>query len=289
MLEAGACRCGFARASKVSDEATLDYARWVSEGKHHTMDYCAKYDDVRNDPRLLLEGCRTVVSTAWAYPRVDDSLIASYALVHDYHYVLKQRLSAVADVLTERWGGQARIVVDTAPMRERYWAVQSGVGYVGVNNMLIVPDVGSYVFLAELLWTMDVEPDRPCTLTCLKCGRCVKACPAQALDGSGAVDARRCLSCLTIESSLPLPQDVQLPMMYGCDICQRVCPHNAHAADQAGVFVHDTAIDEITPASVMEMTPSHYKRVVSHSAMRRVRLTQLQRNAMALKNFKTKK
>ncbi len=246
------------------------------------MEYCARYADVRNNPCLLLEGCRTVISTAWAYPRVDDTLIASYALVHDYHYVLKQKLEELATRIADHWGGSTRAVVDTAPMRERYWAVKAGVGFVGINNMLIVPGVGSYVFLAELLWTEAVAPDEQCTLSCAGCEACVKACPGGALDSDGTVDARRCLSCLTIETRDPLPEHLRLTMMYGCDVCQRVCPHNRDAAAQPTVFERDTAIDELTPESVMAMTSSHYRKVVSHSAMRRVRLSQLQRNAQAL-------
>lgn len=281
-MDAGASRCGFASAEPVARDAVEAYARWVSEGKHHTMDYCAKYADVRSDPRLLLDGCHTVISTAWAYPRVDDTLIASYALVHDYHHVVRQKLEEIAADVTERWGGATRAVVDTAPMRERYWAVEAGVGYIGVNNMLIVPGVGSYVFLGELLWTGTVPADSPCAQSCAGCKACVRACPAQALSGNGTVDARKCLSCLTIECGDPLPEGLELCMMYGCDMCQRVCPHNRDAWDQPTVFTHDDAIDEITPDSVMTMTSSHYRKLVSHSAMRRVRLTQLQRNAQAL-------
>ncbi len=266
----------------VSDSAEQAYARWVALGKHHTMQYCARYAEVRNDPRLLLDGCRTIISTAWAYPRVDDSLIASYALVHDYHVVLRQRLEDVAAILVDQWGGSTRVVVDTAPMRERYWATRAGVGYIGVNNMLIVPGVGSYVFLAELLWTGRAEADEPCALDCGSCQACVRSCPGGALAGDGTVDARKCLSCLTIECSDPLPQGMLLPAMYGCDICQKVCPHNRHAAEQPTIFEHDAAIDEITPDTVMTMTSSHYRRLVSCSAMRRARLTMLQRNAQAL-------
>lgn len=288
-MDAGACRCGFAAAGPVSAEAMEVYARWISDGKHHTMDYCAKYADVRSDPRLLLDGCRTVISTAWAYPRVDRSLIASYALVHDYHYVVRGKLEEIAGAVTSRWGGSARAVVDTAPIRERYWAVEAGVGYIGVNNMLIVPGVGSYVFLGELLWTGTVAPDCRSTQSCGSCGACAAACPARAIATDGPVDARKCLSCLTIECNDPLPQGLELPMMYGCDICQRACPHNCDAWNQPTVFDHDAAIDHITPDSVMSMTSSHYRKLVSHSAMRRVRLTQLQRNARALSpSIKTK-
>lgn len=284
-IEAGASRCGFAAAREVDARAADIYDRWIAAGRHGSMDYCASYADVRRDPRLLLEGARTVICCAFAYnaPR-ESALIAKYALGLDYHWVVKQRLMALGRRIEEAWGGATRALVDTAPMRERYWAQQAGLGFIGVNNQLIIPGLGSYFFLGELLWTGSVEPDSPCEGDCGRCMACVRACPAGALDGRGGCDAARCLSYLTIEHRGPLPEGTRMgACAYGCDICQKACPHNA-----AAPF---TAIDELqprpevlalTPGELEQMTPSHYKKLVAHSAMRRVPLSQLLRNLQAL-------
>lgn len=280
-IEAGASRCGFAAARTVDPAAAEIYERWTARGAHGSMQYCAKYADVRRDPRLLLEGARTVISCAFCYNAPQQSaIIAKYALGLDYHWVVKERLMALGRRIEEAFGGQTRPLVDTAPMRERYWAQQAGLGFIGINNQLIIPGLGSYFFLGELLWTGELEPDAPCTEACKGCMACVKACPGGALDGQGGCDARRCLSYLTIEHRGPLPAEPSLGgKAYGCDACQKVCPHN-----QGALF---TGIPELqprpeilalTPQDLLEMTPSHYKKLVARSAMRRAPLSQLLRN-----------
>lgn len=278
-LEAGASKCGLAAADVVDADAAAIYDRWIERGCHGTMAYCAQYADVRRDPRLLLEGARTVISCAFCYnARQESALISKYALGLDYHWVVKQRLEALGRRIEEAYGGATRAVVDTAPMRERYWAQRAGLGFIGVNNQLIIPGLGSYFFLGELLWTGAVEPDSPCTDTCRQCMACVKACPGGALDGQGGCDASRCLSYLTIEHRGPLPPDARIgACAYGCDICQKVCPHNAAAPVTAIAELQPRPeILALTAQEVMEMTPSHYKKLVAHSAMRRVPLKQLQ-------------
>ncbi|MCD8387490.1 MAG: tRNA epoxyqueuosine(34) reductase QueG [Bacteroidales bacterium] len=288
-LEAGACRCGFAVAEPVDDAHWARHQGWIDAGMHGEMDYCAKYADVRRDPRLLLDGARTVIVCAFNYHTDAKSpLIASYALGQDYHYVLKSRLMALAQRITEEYGGECRAVVDTAPIPERYWAIRSGVGFQGLNGQLIVDGVGSYVFIGILLWTGEVEPDDPNTGHCLGCMACVKACPGQALDGTGRCDARRCASYLTIEYRGDLPDDARLGgMAYGCDRCQTVCPHNAKApVTTIPEFQPRAEILSLDREAIMEMTPSHYKKLVATSAMRRAPLKQLQRNLGAAQGEK---
>lgn len=191
------------------------------------MDYLARYNDVRRNPTLLLEGARTVIVCAFAYGDSRRSpLFADYALGDDYHTVLRDTLKPVAAALEEAVPDSAtRICVDTAPLRERYWAQRSGLGFTGLNNQLIIPGIGSAVFLATILWTADATPDAPCNEHCSGCRACVRACPGKALDGNGGMDARRCLSYLTIEHRGELPDDISLPArIYGCDICRDVCP-----------------------------------------------------------------
>ncbi len=283
--ELGAFACGFAAVEEVEAEARDLYDTWIADGKHGGMEYCGKYLDQRQNPELLLPGARTVICCAFNYhhPTPDAPaarLIASYAWGADYHYVVKQRLMQLGEYITTAFGGECRPLVDTAPIRERYWAQKAGIGYVGVNNQLIVRGAGSYFFLGELLWTGTVPPDAPDTGSCLGCMACVKACPGKALDGKGGCDARRCVSYLTIEHRGELPTGNNLGgSIYGCDICQRVCPLNAHhPATELPEFEPDEAIVSLTPEEIFSMTGSHYKKLVAHSAMRRVPLAQLRRN-----------
>lgn len=281
-LDLGASACGFAAAEPVDTAAAEVYDRWISRSCHATMDYCADYADVRRDPRLLLPGARTVISMAFPYynPGPSPSGIARYAWGSDYHFVLKARMAQLAEFISAEYGGECRALVDTAPMRERYWAVKAGIGFVGLNNQLIVPGAGSWVFLAELLWTADVAPDRPCTASCGGCGACVRACPGGALDGRGGCDARRCVSYLTIEHKGDLPSGADLGgWIYGCDVCQQVCPHNRNVSPTPIAELQPSnPFVAMTPEEIASITPSQYKKRVKHSAMRRVPFAALLRN-----------
>lgn len=282
-IEAGACCAGVTTADPIPESEVEAYRRWIEAGRHGTMDYLAKYDDVRAEPRRLLEGARSVLCTAFSYytpgqPR--SALFADYALGEDYHTAVRSALEPVAAWMRERVPGSAtRICIDTAPIRERLMAVRAGLGFIGLNNQLITP-VGSRVFLAEILWTADVEPSQPCAASCLKCRRCIDACPGHALDGTGGLDARRCLSYLTIEYRGDLPDDLKLPgRIYGCDICQDVCPLNRDkGAEVIEPLLPRTTILTLDHAAIATLTPDSYAATFRRSAIKRAKLTQLLRN-----------
>ena len=171
MTEVGAYRCGIARVEPVDASSARVYDEWIAAGRHDTMDYLERYGDVRSDPSLLLEGARSIIVAAFPYARPvtpsDGKLrIASYALGDDYHDVLRRRLEGAAEKIRARWGGATRVCVDTAPLRERYWAVKAGVGFVGINCQLILPGAGSYFFIGSILSTVEMTPDAPCRLSC---------------------------------------------------------------------------------------------------------------------------
>lgn len=286
--EEGAFACGFASADVVDTDARELYDAWIAGGKHGEMQYCEKYIGQRSDPGMLLPGARTVICCAFNYhhplpPSPMAGRIADYAWGDDYHYAVRQRLARLGEYVTSNFGGECRALVDTAPMRERYWAAKAGLGIIGINNQLIVHGAGSYFFLGELLWTGTVPPDAPATGNCRRCMACVRACPGNALDGKGGCDARRCVSYLTIEHRGDLPDGCDLGgNIYGCDICQRVCPHNAgHPVSTLPEFQPAESILRLTPDEIDTMTGSHYKKLVAHSAMRRVPLAQLRRNMHA--------
>lgn len=313
----GAYACGVVRAMSVTAEAVARYEEWLADGNAGNMDYLGRYGEVRRDPRLLLdgEGARTLIVTLFAYqdnvhPAEGVPYIAHYALGQDYHDVLRRRLKTVIGQLRPRFGGKWRICVDSAPLMERYWAARAGLGVIGDNGCLIVPGVGANFFIATIVTTAQMPTDDPVegTSHCLGCGRCVRACPTGALRGDGSVDARRCISYLTIESHDDIPADIPTGnTLYGCDVCRRACPlaccktdigqgrqlehsknleNSEHSSvSTSGKFAETvTVLPEFTPDSrLLSMTVADwralddegYAALTAHSAMRRVSLDKL--------------
>ena len=234
LTEAGACAVGFARAEPVPEQELERFRDWTDRGLNGPLEYMRNYPDLRANPQLLLEGAATVVTSAWNYlPSAlrDKSLpgVARYAYGRDYHKALRSRIRPVLRQIEALTGTRGRICIDSAPVLERYWAFRSGVALRGRNGCAIVPGKGSWIFLAEILLTVALEPDAPAGQRCLECGACIKACPTGALQPDGRIDAARCLSAATVEGA-PLPADYagEVPLL-GCDRCQGVCPHNRGA------------------------------------------------------------
>lgn len=292
--DAGAQAVGFARCGEVNHMHWEKYTRWLGRGAAGGMDYLSNYPELRRNPAVMSEGARTVMVCAFSYYHGETqhpqaARIAMYAHGSDYHEVLRKRLEPVAALLRDA-GHTARVCVDSAPVLERYWAVQAGVGFIGRNRMLIVPGKGSYFFLAEILTSAELEPDAPCTLSCAGCGRCVAACPGGALRADGGFDARRCLSYLTIEHRGGMPPKVDgRPVsavlgrrLYGCDTCQEVCVHNSSPIPtEIDEFRLRPALKNITRADVLEMTQERFSTLFAHSPVKRVKLEGLKRDAAA--------
>lgn len=281
--------CGFAAAVPVDDEAAARYDQWLRQGRHGCMAWAEGHCDLRRDPSLLLEGAKTVISLALNYYPVrfqpsGTLRVAYYAYGRDYHEVMREKMSKLAHFIEEITGCTTRPCVDSAPVRERYWAQQAGIGFIGRNNCLIIPGKGSYFFLGEIVTTAELLPDEPCRMTCGDCGKCVQACPSGAIVEEGAADCNRCLSCLLIEN-----HDEELPAwvsgvigdrVVGCDDCQLCCPHNAPAVATAEPeFTPTEAVLSLTRQRVSEMTSGEFRRTFAHSAIARLRYKGLQRNA----------
>ena len=290
-LSIGFDACGFACAEPVEQWAVEQYDRWIAAGHNDCMEYAARYRDVRNNPRLLLDGAKTIICVAANYLPAKRQpayapQFALYAYGRDYHEVLKERLLLLASFIAKTTGCQSRPCVDTAPLRERYWARKAGIGFIGRNNALILPGRGSFFFLGELVTTLEVKPDEPCSLTCGDCHRCEAACPGGALHDGAALDARQCLSCQLIERRGDLPQWVAAAVgnrVYGCDTCQLVCPHNRNAMPTT---IPDFAPSEeflsLTHEDIACMPPAKFRHLFAHSAVRRTKLEGLHRNAALL-------
>jgi epoxyqueuosine reductase len=233
--DAGFARVGIAEAGALDEEAAhLD--AWLADGRHGQMSWMAQTAAVRKDPRdpNMLENAKSVIVMAAPYVRRNSyegpapARIAKYAVGRDYHNVLTKKCRKVARVLQEA-GFVARVAVDSKPVFERAWAERAGIGFVGKNCCLIVPGVGSHAFLACVVTTAPLTPDEPMGRRCGTCTLCLDACPTRAFSGPRSLDARKCISYLTIEHRGAIPTEHRRalgPWAFGCDVCQDVCPYN---------------------------------------------------------------
>ena len=237
-VKALAMKTGFARVA-VACAGTIQgeeaYRCWLAAGYGGQMAYLGRYIDKRFEPGRLLGGAKSVICLAVGYapphePAPSDAAVARYARGRDYHRLLKRRCRKLMDRLREiepRFLGRA--FVDSAPIAERSLAAAAGLGWIGRNGCLFAPALGSYVLLCEIVCNLPLRADEPLACQCENCDRCVQACPTGALLGDGMLDARRCISYLTIEHRGDIEPDLR-PLMerrvFGCDRCQEVCPHN---------------------------------------------------------------
>ncbi len=240
--ELGFSACGFTHCADLGEEQA-HYEAWLAAGKQAEMGYLERYPEVRFHPSRLAEGCENVVVLLLNYHRTDYALhkaadyrVAEYALGRDYHEVMREKLHALAAFMqTLGKDVRTRCCVDTAPVLEKALAVRAGLGWRGKNSLLVTPH-GSKFFIGEIFTSLPLQEDEHFLADgCGSCNRCVEACPAHALDGFREVDARRCLSCQTIERHETTLADAAADCMgnriYGCDVCQDVCPYNRQAPE----------------------------------------------------------
>ena len=282
---------GVAAVHDVPYEVMSRYDGWIASGGHAGMEYLARHAALRRNPALVLDGAMSVVSCAIGYyhaERQGDDVprIAMYAHGDDYHDVVRGVLEPVARFIETNYGGTTRICVDTAPVQERYWAVAAGIGFRGRNGLVIVPGLGSYCFLAEILTTVRLTPTAAGLChrrECDSCGRCVEACPGRAINADGTVSASRCLSYMTIEHRGEFADGFTTGMrLYGCDACQEACPHNADLQPcRHPEFYLRPQYNTLTPDVIAGMTPQQYATVFRKSAIKRAKLSGLQRNLAA--------
>lgn len=267
LRRAGAAACGAVEAGPVDEEEMALYDRWLAAGNAAGMDYLHNYPELRRDPRMLLPGARSLISCAFSFApaerRTLPGHISAYAYGDDYHDVLRKRLKSACK-LFHAAGEGFRVCIDSAPVRERYWAEKAGIGCRTRSGMLWVPGAGTMVFLAEILTTKGIDElsdgvSEPLENPCTSCGACTGGCPGGALRPDGTIDARRCISYLTIEHRGPVPSNID-DYIFGCDCCLTNCPLNA-GLTPTGIaeFSLRPEIRDLTRASLASMTPEQIR------------------------------
>jgi epoxyqueuosine reductase len=287
----GFARAGVAEAGRLDQEgAHLD--AWLAAGHHGQMSWMADTAPVRKDPRdpRMLENAKSVIVMAAPYLRPNGhegpppARVAKYALGRDYHNVLTKRSRKLARLLQDA-GFTARVAVDSKPVFERAWAERAGVGFVGKNCCLIVPGLGSHAFLACVVTSAPLRADAPMDRRCGTCTLCLEACPTRAFKGPRSLDARKCVSYLTIEHRGPIPvvqRQALGPWLFGCDVCQDVCPYNQTAGATQGsldAFEPSERWDGFDVARFLQMSDEEIGVWAEGSPVKRAQPEGLARNA----------
>jgi epoxyqueuosine reductase len=281
-VELGWHRLGITSVEPLTD-ANAALRSWITQGYQGQMEYMTQ---PRSHPLHLLPTARSLIVGALAYAGAvtPGQAIASYARGADYHHVLKVKLLALAQSITNDLGRPvlARACVDTAPLLERAVAERAGIGFTGKSTLTIVPGAGTYVLLGELLLDVELPTTSGADSGCGRCTRCLDACPTQAFVGPYVLDARRCISYLTIEHRGVIPLELRAGIgthVVGCDICQIVCPFNASKKPRVKSAELAPSAAQPDLVELLQLTSSGYRRLTKRSALGRVSRAQLQRNA----------
>lgn len=279
--------CGIAEAGFLEEEAPR-LEKWLTNGFHGEMRYMENHFDKRLDPRLLVDNAKSVISLSYNYypeniQSSDSYKVAKYAYGEDYHHVIKDKLYEILSCIRDEIGEiNGRCFVDSAPVLERAWAEKAGLGWNGKHSLMIQKQQGSYFFLAELIIDLELEYDAPFTTDhCGKCTKCIDACPTEAILPNNTIDGSKCISYLTIElrDNIPLQfKDKMDNWMFGCDICQEVCPWNRFAKPhQESLFKPKSGMLEMSKQDWEELTEETFQKVFKKSAVKRTKYAGLTR------------
>lgn len=288
--------CGFELAGIAPAQPSGDfpkYREWVEKGYAGEMRYLTdRRAEVRGDPKNLLAGAQSIICVGKLYNTngPTDGVISRYAWGEDYHRVMRAGLARLVELLTRDVGPfEHKICVDTAPLLERSYAREAGLGWIGKNTCLIHEPLGSWFFLGEIVTSLRIEPDSPPPDRCGTCTRCIEACPTQAIvpdAGGWTLDARRCISYFTIELRGPIPEEHREGMgahIFGCDICQDVCPWNGRAPITDEKAFTARAVPDVD--TFARLTPEAFQQCVADSPVARAKYSGVLRNvAIAMGN-----
>jgi epoxyqueuosine reductase len=297
LIKAEAKRLGFdyigiSKAEFLEEEAPR-LENWLNQNMHGQMSYMENHFDKRLDPRILVPGAKSVISMLLNYYPSQEQQdhtaprISKYAYGTDYHIVIKEKLNALLEFIRENIGDvEGRAFVDSAPVMDKAWAKKSGLGWIGKNSNLINKEGGSFFFIAELIVDLDLEHDGAIKDYCGTCTKCIDACPTEAIVAPNVVDGSKCISYFTIELKENIPDDVKGKMnnwIFGCDVCQDVCPWNRFSKPHSEPHFEPCQILQFTKKDWEEITEETFKRVFKDSAVKRTKFSGLKRNIDFLK------
>lgn len=309
-LKLGFTKCGIAQAKAVDEWTATQYKQWIAEEKCASMDYMRNNIEKRLDPRMLMDGVKSIVCVALNYAPAQfmpekEWQLAAYAYGQDYHYIVKNKLRQLAqhfgfhEITPENSTTSNddaihyRVFCDSAPILERYWAVQAGLGWMGKHHQLIVPKAGSMFFLGELFLDIELSFDTPMKRHCGNCKACIEACPSGAIQLDSSLDANKCLSYQTIENRGELAEGVAKDMgdmFYGCDRCLRACPWNRFSKpNDTPELQPKTELLEMTRDKWMNLSLENYQKLFKKSAVKRAKYEGLMRNIRAIASLSKNK
>ncbi len=290
----GFVACGFARADG-HEAHGANLMRWIGEGRHGAMEWMETRAHHRVAPTALWPEARSVIALAMSYSPEDDPLalagqgnvgrISVYAQGRDYHDIVKKRLKALGRWLATRAGCELKVFVDTAPVMEKPLSEAAGIGWRGKHTNLVSREHGSWLFLGIILTSLGIKPDEPAPDTCGSCTRCLDICPTQAFDRARRIDARKCISYLTIEHEGPIPKEFRRAIgnrIYGCDDCLAVCPWNRFADSAAAnlAFLPREELRAPKLADLLALDDAAFRAKFAGSPIKRIGVDRMTRNCL---------
>ena len=291
-VDLGFISCGISKADFLEEEAA-NLENWLKNEMHGEMSYMERNFDMRLDPRKILNGAKSVISLTYNYytdklQKDENFKISKYAFGTDYHFVIREKLKNLLFLIKEKVGDiNGRVFVDSAPILERAWAKKSGLGWIGKNTNLISKNVGSFFFLCEIIVDIELDYDYSTTDHCGTCTACIDACPTNAIVEPYKVDGSRCISYLTIELKENMPEyakDSYDKWVFGCDICQDVCPWNKFSKPHnEPLFNADEKFLSMSKNEWLEITKETFDKVFKDSPVKRTGYDGLKRNIKFIK------
>ena len=290
----GFISCGISKAEFLEDQAS-NLEKWLKKNYNGKMSYMERNFDKRLDPRKLVQDSKSVISLSFNYYTKKKQLdpnsfkVSKYAFGNDYHFVIKNKLNKLLSSLKNKIGNfNARVFVDSAPVMERAWAERSGLGWVGKNTLMISKKKGSYFFLAEIICDLELDYDIPVMDHCGTCTACIDACPTDAIIKPYVLDSNKCISYLTIELKDSIPKQFENKMqdwIFGCDICQDVCPWNKFSKEnEHALFQPSDKFLNMKKNDWIELTEETFKKVFKNSPIKRANFKGLKKNISFIKN-----
>jgi len=268
--------------------------KWLSAGMNADMGFLSRETEKRCNPAMLVEGAKSVIVAGINYYPAEQQggngipVISKYAYGKDYHSVIGERLKKLLDfIITMEPAGQGKVCIDSVPILEKGWAREAGLGWIGKNSILINREKGSFIFLGELVLDIDLQYDKPFSDDlCGTCNRCMEACPTNAINNNKTIDARKCISWLTVENKNPIPEEFKAMMdnrIFGCDICQDVCPWNNNTTPHnIREFAISPELLKMSSEEWCSLSEEKYREFFSKSSVRRIKYERLMENIETL-------